>query len=78
MDLAHLKGSAKSDREEKGLHGDLSQGRQNPKSISQFDEFLFYNRRFFKKKFIKWLIKLKVYFYFNKVSYCRTQSFLWS
>jgi hypothetical protein len=46
-------GNAKSDREEKNLHGDLFQGRQNPRSISQFDKISFYNRRFFKKKFIK-------------------------
>jgi hypothetical protein len=53
MDLAHLMGNAKSDREEKNLHGDLSQGRQNPRSISQFDEISFYNRRFLKKNFFK-------------------------
>jgi hypothetical protein len=29
----------------------------------------FYYERFSKKKFIKWLTKLKVYFYFNKVPY---------
>jgi len=33
IDLAHLMGNAKSDSEE-DLHGDLSQGRQNPRSIS--------------------------------------------
>jgi hypothetical protein len=53
MDLAHLMGNAKSDREEKNLHGYLSQGRQNPRSISQFDEISFYNRRFLNKIFFK-------------------------
>jgi hypothetical protein len=46
IDLAHLMGNAKSDREEKNLHGDLSQDRQNPRSISQFDEISFYMKIF--------------------------------
>jgi hypothetical protein len=33
MDLAHLRGNAKSNHEEKELHGDLSRGRSNSRPI---------------------------------------------
>ena len=70
VDLARLMGNVDRDREEKrNLFGDLSQGRPNPRPIPEFDEIPFYDGRFSKKRFIKWLVELEPYFYFNKVTY---------
>lgn len=67
-DLALLMGNANKDCEEKrNLPEDLCRGKPNPRSILEFDEILFYDGRFSKKRFIKWLAKLETYFYFNKV-----------
>jgi hypothetical protein len=66
-DLALLMGNANKDCEEKrNLPEDLCRGKPNPRSILEFDEILFYDGRFSKKRFIKWLVKLEAYFYFNK------------
>jgi len=45
------------------LLGHLPWGRQNPRSIPKLDKIPFYDGRFSKKRFFKWL----AYFYFNKV-----------
>jgi hypothetical protein len=59
----------KNGKEEKNLLGDLPWSRSKPRPIPEFDEISFYDERFSKKRFIKLLKKLKVYFYFNEVSY---------
>ena len=67
--LAQLMGNVDMDREEKrNLSGDLYRGRPNPRPIPEFDEIPFYDGRFLKKRFIKWLAELESYFYFNKVT----------
>jgi len=69
-DLARLMDNTnKNCEEEKNLLGDLPWDKLKTRPIPEFDEISFYDERFSKKKFIKWLTKLKTYFYFNKVSY---------
>jgi hypothetical protein len=61
-------GKANNNREKvRNLLRHLPWGRQNPRSIPKLDKILFYDGRFSKKRFIKWLAKLETYFYFNKV-----------
>jgi hypothetical protein len=47
-------------KEERNLLGDLPRGRLNLVPIIEFDEIPFYDGRFLKKKYIIWLIELKV------------------
>jgi hypothetical protein len=68
--LAQLMGFTNKDREEdRNLPKNLPGDRPNHIPILEFNEITFYDRRFSKKGFIKWLTELKVYFYFNKVPY---------
>jgi hypothetical protein len=69
-DLVWIIGNANKDHEEeRNLHGDLPWDRSNPLPIPKYDDILFYEGRFSKQKFIKWLIELEAYFYFKKVPY---------
>jgi len=73
-DLTQLMGDANMNhKEERNLLGDLPRGRLNLVPIIEFDEIPFYDGRFLKKKYIIWLIELKVYFYFNKIPYYKKE-----
>jgi len=60
---------------ERNLLGDLTRGRSNLGSIFEFDEISFYDGRFSKKRFIKWLVELETNFNFNKVHYHKNNLF---
>jgi len=69
-------GNTNMDRkEERNLLGDLTQGRPNLRFISEFDEISFYNGRFSKKRFIKWLVELETNFNFNNVPHHKNNQF---